>query len=87
MTLSRLKDYWALEDPDTSIRGVEVDMRDRTLRQEVMPDNVAVPPGSRLSKLLVFSANFVRQGEAKLTIPLFAPNGDLLEELDFTFTF
>jgi len=87
MTLSRMKDYWALEDPDTGIAGAEVDIRDRALREDFMPDEVSLPSGSRLSKLVLFSENFPTQGEARLNIPMFDQSGRLLEQLEFAFIF
>jgi hypothetical protein len=46
-----------------------------------------VPVGGRVSKVMVFRANFPRFGDAKLTIPLLDDKRQPVERLEFTFTF
>ena len=46
-----------------------------------------VPVGARVSKLIVFRANFPRIGDAKLIVPLLDDKRQLVEKLEFTFTF
>lgn len=79
--------YWQFEDPDTDITQIEKDKRDQILREELLAYEQLVPIGARVSKLIVFRANFPRIGDAKLTIPLLDDKRQPVDKLEFTFTF
>jgi hypothetical protein len=79
--------YWQFEDPDQDIGQLEKNKRDQVLKDELLAYDQSVPIGARLSKLIVFRANFPRIGDAKLIIPLLDEKRQLVEKLEFTFTF
>lgn len=79
--------YWQFEDPDQDIGQGEKDSRDKVLKEEMLAYEQSVPVGARVSKLIVFRANFPRIGDAKLTIPLLDDKRQPVEKLEFTFTF
>jgi hypothetical protein len=87
MASSDMKQYWEFEDPDQAIGQLDKDQRDKYLREELMPDEVSIPAGARVSRLIVFNGNFPHVGEARLYLPLFDPQRKVVEKLQFTFTF
>ncbi len=87
MDLDHMNKYWEFEDPDQDIRGSDKLARDKLLRDELLSPEISVPAGARVSKLIVFNANFPRTGTAKLQIPLFDPQRNLVEKVELTFEF
>jgi hypothetical protein len=79
--------YWEFEDPDQQIGGVEKIKRDQALKDEMLAWEQPVPVAGRVSKVIVFRANFPKFGDAKLSIPLLDDKGQPVEKLEFTFTF
>jgi hypothetical protein len=61
--------------------------RDAFIRAEIFPKEVLIPPGGGVSGLLVFSANFARYGEGRLTIPIYDENERPLERQEISFQF
>lgn len=87
MDVSVMGEYWAFEDMDLDVTQVEKDRRDRLIREDLMPREVSIPIGGRVSKLLVFGANFPRSGDAHLSIPLYDLQQNTIENLELIFSF
>ncbi len=82
-----LLEYWEIEDRSSDISPYQQRTRDQFIREELLPATMNLPKGSRISGLVLFSSNFPRTGEARLTIPVLDDKGQLLERLQFSFSY
>lgn len=82
-----LLQYWEQEDESGDILPQEKDIRDATIKSEVLPRQLKIPAGGGFSGLVVFSANFPRYGKGTLYVPILDENERLIERLELTFEF
>jgi hypothetical protein len=80
-------DYWEREDDSSEILPADQRRRKATIRDNLLPAEVKIPPGGRISGLAVFSANYPRYGTAILYIPIYDESERLLKRVEITFEF
>ena len=81
-------DYWEREDESNpDILPGDQRRRNQTIKDELLPSKLNLPPGGRTSGIVVFSANYPRYGQGILYIPIYDETERLIERLEITFEF